>query len=199
VREEFRPWFGPALCVGIGLICVVAAVGLLVRDGLGALPALPFLALVGGACWAVFWRPVVAVDDGGVRLVNVLRTIDLPWPSILAIDTKWALTLITAYGQFTAWAAPAPGIHEAIRATKRDAQDLPESTFTVEGIRPGDLPSSSSGGAAMVIRRRLQELRDSGYLENPRLEHERAPVTWHVATIVGGVVLAVLAAVGVLA
>ena len=199
MREEFRPWFGPALCVGIGIICVVAAVGLLVRDGLGALPALPFLALVGGACWAVFWRPAVAVDDSGVRVVNVLRTIDLPWPSILAIDTKWALTLITAYGRYTAWAAPAPGIHEAIRATKRDAEDLPESTFTVEGIRPGDLPSSSSGAAAVVIRRRLQELRDAGYLENPRLEHERPPVTWHVATIAGGLVLAGLAVVGVLA
>ena len=195
----FRPWFGRALCVGIGIICIVAAIGLLVRDGLDALPALPFLALVAGTCWAVFWRPEVAVDDGGVRLVNVLRTIDVPWPAILAIDTKWALTLVTAYGRFTAWAAPAPGIHEAIRATKRDAQDLPESTFTAEGIRPGDLPSSSSGGAAMVIRRRWQELRDAGYLEDPRLERERAPVKWHVATIVSGVVLAALAAVGLFA
>ena len=30
VREVFRPWFGRALCVGIGIICIVAAVGLLV-------------------------------------------------------------------------------------------------------------------------------------------------------------------------
>ena len=81
--------------MGIGIICVVAAVGLLVRDGLGAPAGAAVPGARRGTCWAVFWRPVVAVDDGGVRLVNVLRTIDLPWPSILAIDTKWALTLIT--------------------------------------------------------------------------------------------------------
>ena len=87
------------------------------RDGPSALwRAGPWLALVAGSCWALFWRPEVVVDDGGVRLVNVFRTIDVPWPSIQAVDTKWALTLITAYGRFTGWAAPAPGMHEAVRA-----------------------------------------------------------------------------------
>ena len=86
-----------------------------------ALRAAPWLALVRGACWAAVLAPEVVVDDGGVRLVNVLRTIDLPWPSIQAVDTKWALTLITAYGRFTAWAAPAPG--RATRRSGRPAQD----------------------------------------------------------------------------
>ena len=149
VHEVFRPWFGGRAAVVIAAICAATLVALFATDGLDALPPLPWLALVAGACWAMFWRPEVAVDDGGVRLVNVLRTIDLPWPAILAIDTKWALTLITAYGRFTAWAAPAPGIHEAMRATKRDAKDLPESTFARRGHPPGDLPSSPSGEAAI--------------------------------------------------
>ena len=89
-------------------------------DGPSALwRAGPWLALVAGACWALFWRPEVVVDDGGVRLVNVSRTIDVPWPSIQAVDTKWALTLITAYGRFTGWAAPAPG------CTRPSASDQP--------------------------------------------------------------------------
>ena len=83
--------------------------------------------LVGGACWAVFWRPARrSSTTAGCALVNVLRTIDVPWPAIQAIDTKWALTLITAYGQFTAWAAPAPGTQRGGPGAERDAEHLPD-------------------------------------------------------------------------
>ena len=51
---------------------------LLVVDPVELIPALPWLALVVGACWALFWRPCVVVDDAGVRLVNPFRTIDVP-------------------------------------------------------------------------------------------------------------------------
>ena len=57
---------------------------------------LPWALLVGGACWATFWRPRVEVSDAGVRVVNVTRTIDIPWPALRDVDTKWALTLDTA-------------------------------------------------------------------------------------------------------
>ena len=58
-----------------------------------------------------------------MHLVNVLRTIDLPWPAIQLVDTKWALTLVTAYGKFTAWAAPAPGgMASARRMTRSDRE-----------------------------------------------------------------------------
>ena len=199
MQQSFRPWFGRALCVVIGVICAVALVALLVGDGVSALwRAGPWLALVAGACWACFWRPEVVVDDGGVRLVNVFRTVHLPWPSIQAVDTKWALTLITAYGRFTGWAAPAPGMREAVRATREDAAHLPASAMLGEGIRPGDLPSSSSGSAALLIRRHWEQLRDAGYLDNPRLERHAAPVTWHITTIVAGGLLLVLSAVGLI-
>jgi Bacterial PH domain len=199
VREVFRPATSRVLCVAIGGICVVAMVALVATDGPSALwRAGPWLALVAGSCWALFWRPEVVVDDGGVRLVNVFRTIDLPWPSIQAVDTKWALTLITAYGKFTGWAAPAPGRHEAVRATSHDAKHLPASAWSSDGIRPGDLPSSPSGSAALVIRRRWEQLRDAGYLDDPRLEHDKPPVTWHGTTIACGVGLAALSMVGLM-
>jgi hypothetical protein len=199
VREVFRPAFGRVLCAAIGVVCLVAMVALVATVGPSALwRAGPWLALVAGSCWAFFWRPEVVVDDGGVRLVNVFRTIDLPWPSIQAVDTKWALTLITAYGRYTGWAAPAPGVHEAVRATGRDAEHLPKSAWSSEGIRPGDLPSSSSGSAALLIRRRWEQLRDAGYLDDPVLEHATPPVTWHRTTIAAGIGLAVLALVGLL-
>ena len=199
VRQVFRPAFGRALFVVVAVICAVVVVALLIDEPAGALRAAPWLALVTGTCWALFWRPEVAVDDGGVQLVNPLRTVDLPWPAIHAVDTKWALTLDTAYGRFTGWAAPAPGIKEAVRATKQDASQLPDGAASQAGIRPGDLPSSQSGSAAINIRERWEQLRDAGHLDDPRLERDRAPIRWHVGTIAAGVVLVVLALAGLLA
>lgn len=198
-RTVFRPWFGRALTVVVAAICAVGFVALAANQGIGAaLPAAPWLALLAGSAWAVFWRPEVVVDLGGVRLVNVFRTIDLPWPAIHAIDTKWALTLITAYGRYTAWAAPAPGVHATRRATRQDTQHLPASTASHEGIRPGDLPSSASGSAALAIRRHWEQLRDAGYLDDPRLEHDRAPVRWHVEIVIGALALVAMAVLALL-
>jgi hypothetical protein len=170
-----------------------------VQDGLPAVWQVgPWLVLVAGAVWATYWRPEVAVDESGVRVVNVLRTIDLPWPSIQRVDTKWALTFVTAYGKYTAWAAPAPGgIATARAASKGTLQGLPESTYGPErSIRPGDVPSSPSGAAAAEVRRRWEELRDAGHLDDPRLESARPPVQWHWPVIVAAPVLLVI---GVLA
>lgn len=192
----FRPTFGRVLSTVVGALCVVVLVALAIADPATALRAAPWLLLFGGAAWAVFWRPEVVVDDGGVRLVNVTRTIDLPWPSIQAVDTKYALTLITAYGRFTGWAAPAPGALAARRATKRDTLHLPASTASSGGIRPGDLPTSESGSAALMIRRHWEQLRDGGFLDDPRLERDAPPITWHLITLGAGAALLVLAVVG---
>lgn len=177
----FRPWSGRAVTIGIAVIAVVAVCGIAWQYGPGdGLRAAPWLALVVWTCWALLWRPHVEVDDAGVRFVNVFRTVALPWPSIQAIDTKWALTLITAYGKYTAWAAPAPGAAGTMRAHRSETKGLPDSTYGPEGIRPGDLPSSASGETALLIRERWELLRDAGFLDDPKLEHARAPVRYHV-------------------
>lgn len=199
-RHEFRPWFGQALTGVIGAICAVALVGFTLQHGVEAgLRSLAPLALATGACWALFWRPRVVVDDAGVRMVNVARTVTLPWPAIQAVDTKWALTLITSYGRFTAWAAPAPGAAHVVRSdVRREARNLPSSTFGPDGIRPGDLPTSPSGGAALMIRERWERLRDAGYLDDPRLEFDEAPVEWHWRVGAVGVLLVVASIASVL-
>ncbi|WP_217617392.1 PH domain-containing protein, partial [Cellulomonas sp. GbtcB1] len=58
--------------------------------------------------WAAYWRPAVLVSPAGDELRNVTRTIELPWPTIQRVDTRYAHTLHTAYGDYAAWAAPAP-------------------------------------------------------------------------------------------
>ncbi len=193
----FRPSFGRALTAVVAVVSVVCLVALAVQGFGAALRGLPWLLLFAGTCWALFWRPAVIVEDGGVRLVNPFRTIDLPWPSILAVDTKWALTLITVYGRFTGWAAPAPGLRQTVLASPTEARHLPASAVGPGGVRPGDLPSTASGSAALLIRRRWEQLRDAGYLDDPRLERDRAGVRWHITLLAVGVMLAVLAVVAI--
>lgn len=193
----FRPLFGRVLAGAIITLCLLGLVGTLVYDGVSGLGTIaPWLALVALMVWAAYWRPQVRVDDGGVHVVNVLRTIDLPWPAIQRIDTKWALTLVTAYGRYTAWAAPAPGgIATARAASRASLKGLPESTYGPGGsVRPGDVPTSPSGAAAAEVRRRWEELRDAGHLDDPRLEFARVPVRWHWPVIVGAPALILIGA-----
>ncbi|NTW42489.1 MAG: PH domain-containing protein [Cellulomonadaceae bacterium] len=188
----FRPRFGRVLTVGTGLLSVAALVSAAVSDPVAALRLLPGLKLVAVAVWAVFGMPAVVVNDGGVVIRNVWRTIELPWPSIQQIDTKYALTLVTAYGVFAAWAAPAPSRVQAMSAGRDALAHLPESRYAMGGVRPGDLLGTPSGDAASYVRRRWEELRDAGHLDDPRLEQARPSTRWHLATIVSTAALAAL-------
>lgn len=190
----FRPRLSrylPPTAAALGVV----ALGLVVAtDGIrGATTAAPWVALLVGLVWAAYGRPHLMIDDSGILVVNVFRSVKIPWPAVQRIDTKWALTLYTAYGKITAWAAPAPGAVATRLATPRDLRGLPESTYGPgESIRPGDLPQYPSGAAAGMVRRRWETLRDAGHLDNPRLEFQRPPVTWHWATIGVGIALVVL-------
>jgi len=190
VTEEVRPWWGPALTVAITVICAgmilsVALAGDWSDAGLMA----PWAALLALACWATFWRPRVVVSDGGVRLVNVTRTIDVPWPALQTVETRWALTLVTAYGRFTAWSAPAPGARGALLSRSATARDAPPG---YDGsARPSDLVDTPSGAAAALVIDRWEALRAAGHLDHPRLEHDRIPVRWHLGTALAAAALLV--------
>lgn len=216
-EEVFRPATGRTLAGGVGAVCAFAGVTAIVTDGWrSVLQVWPWLGLVAGAGWALYWRPCVAVSDAGVRIVNVFRTIDVPWPALQDIETKWALTLRTAWGRYRAWAAPAPGrsvmragagafdrrhplrLRHAVTEHERRHPLLPANA----AARPSDLPTTDSGGAAFVVQQRWKRLRDAGYLDDERfgetIEFARAPVRWHWEMLVGAVLLGGLAALGFL-
>lgn len=191
--QSFRPTFGRVLTVAMAVIGVLALVSVATSDGLGAMFRWAgAVAIIPVLTWALFWRPSVDVAESGVTVRNITRTIDLPWPSIKLIDTKYALTLTTDAGKYTAWAAPAPGAIATHRANRQDRLHLPESTYGADkSVRPGDLASTTSGQAAMVIRRRWEKLRDTGHFDDPTLERPEPVVRWHwdVALIVGVLVV----------
>lgn len=187
---EYRPAFGRVLAVVVATACGVGLVTALVTDPGALLPSLAPMLLAVVAVWAAYWRPAVIVSPAGVELRNVTRTIELPWPSIKRVDTRFALTLHTAYGDYAAWAAPAPSRARVAMSGPDDVAHLPSSSAGPGGtVRPGDLTSAASGQAALLVRTRWEELRDAGLLADPRLEHSRPRVRWHVGTLAAIVVL----------
>jgi hypothetical protein len=141
----------------LGALTVAVAVAGLVSaaaDGLVALLAYGApVALLGVLGWAAFWRPYVEISDGGVTVVNTLRTVTLPWPAIQSVEGRYGLRLGTVYGPVTAWAAGAPSGRQRAR---------------------GD-----DSVAAQAVTTRLESLRDAGHLDDPRLEQMRLPTRWH--------------------
>ena len=124
--------------------------------------------LVGTVGWAAFWYPHVEVSDGGVTVVNTLRTVRVPWPAIQDVEGRYGLRLTTAYGPVTAWAAGAPAGRQ--RARGQDSE------------------------AAQAVTARLDALRAAGHLDNPRLERDAPVTTWH-RGVVAALALLVLASV----
>ena len=151
------PWWGRALTIAIAAICLAVTIWTGIGDSWtdAALTA-PWMALLTLTCWATFWRPRVAVSDAGVELVNVSRTVFIPWPALHDIDTKWSLTLVTAYGRFRAWSAPAPGTRGALLSLggsrEEHGQPSRRGRSPSEVVRPGDLVDSPSGSAAALIQ-----------------------------------------------
>ena len=123
------------------------------------------LLLIAFLGWQLFWMPAVVVHDGGVTLENPFRSVLVPWAALVHVDTRFALTLVTADKSYVAWAAPAPGIWGGRNAQPEDLRGLPATTYGPgQSVRPGDLKTTDSGQAARLVRARWQDLVESGAL-----------------------------------
>ncbi|KNC18577.1 membrane protein [Arthrobacter sp. RIT-PI-e] len=162
----FKPrtsiWFTAVavLVTGGGLMSVVLSEG-----PSGLLTGWP---LVGVAYlgWWLFWYPAVLLTPESVILRNPVSTVHVPWASLIDIDTRYALKLVTPGGSYTAWAAPAPGVWGTHAGRPEHLTDLPSTSYGVGGsVRPGDLRNTDSGSAAYLVRSRWQELVERGAVD----------------------------------
>lgn len=161
---SFRPVFGRILSVAMAVLAALGLGGYLVSgDLLGLVRYGWVLLLLAAGAFALFWFPRVDVAEHEVTVVNVFQTVHIPWPAILAIDTRYALTLTTPEGTVTAWASPAPNRYAAFSGTRDDARLAGQAAGAHP--RPGDLPTTESGSVAFVIRRHWQDLAEQGLLD----------------------------------
>ena len=193
-----RPLFGKVLVILLWAICATALVSLILEfRALEFLRFVTFIAFAAYAVWILFWSPSVTIAPSGVVVRNLLRSFDISWPSIQRVDTKFALTLYTRTRKIVAWSAPQPGRFEAMRTSRTEIQFLPESSYGVgDSIRPGDLPRSASGLAALYVRRYWDQLRDDGHLDSCVVEGTGVTTHWlrrETTILCGLLVVAVLA------
>lgn len=147
----FHSRFNQVLAVVVWLFCG-GAVAAVFASGLGdSAEYLPLIAFVAYLTWAGLWRPAVRIDEHAVTIVNVLSTVTVPWPALIAVETRYALTLVTPNGRYTATAAPAPG-RLATALSRRDLTRVAAHTGPDGSMRPGDLPNTDSGAAAYLVR-----------------------------------------------
>lgn len=204
--DEFRPGAVRVLAVVWWAFAGYLVLDLVLRGQPGQLVlGLPLLLLSAVAVHALFWYPAVRVDADGVELVNVLRTVRIPWASVEDTDTRWALSLLAAGRRWTAWAAPSSG-RRLRPVQRRDAPWLPRDADSVAGSRA---PGSSAGEAAVLVETRWQTWKDrprsAPAAGGPGAARAGGPtglpqVRWNarvVAALVGAAALVVLGALAV--
>lgn len=54
--------------------------------------------------WAVFVRPAVLLDGGGVTVRNVIRDVHIPWTRLTDVESRWNLKVYAEERGYTAWA-----------------------------------------------------------------------------------------------
>jgi hypothetical protein len=177
-----RPRFGRIPAASVALIAAAGIVAICVSGDLTQFRYIGILLLLAFLSWLTYWRPAVILSPAGVEFINLFRTRRITWPAIQRIETKYALTIHTEAGKFTAWAAPSPSRFAAGRVSKRDVTGLPESTYSAQKrVGLGDLPNSDSGIAALQVRRRWEGYRDAGLLDSP--DGTGVVTTWHRASL----------------
>ena len=117
------------------------------------------------AIWLLFVRPKIIFFDEGLKIVNPLTEVTLPWSGVDEIETQLAFSVKAGSKKFTAWAAPAPG--------RLHSRTLHSSEFKGLGLASGgatrlsDSPRSDSGVAAYLARQRLEAFKTGSTDSSP--------------------------------
>lgn len=214
-KVVYRPTLGRVLTVSYAVFVVWwLLAGLESDSGSGvSWTVSAWLVAVGAVVYALFWRPAVVVGPRDVRLLNVLRDVTVPWEVLEGVRTQYALTLVTAEGAYTSWAAGAPGKASALarlehgRAGARswasgravDAWRLPRKGWLPGGLEPDrssqDL-RSDSGAAAFLVEQAWGQWRDRPRAAADRgLSDSKVAVHWNVPLLATASALLALAVV----
>lgn len=172
----FHSRFNQVLAVVVWLFCCGAAAAIAVSgSSAGYLPLVALAAFLG---WAGLWRPAVRVADDAVTIVNVFSTVVVPWSALIQVETRYALTLVTPKGRYTATAAPAPG-RLATALSRRDLSRVQQQAASAGDLRPGDLPNTDSGAAAYLVRERWEKLVAEERIELGVADETAVRRRWH--------------------
>jgi len=151
---KFRTTFAKALTGAAVVITAVTLVYTAIEDGAAALwQAAPFILFGLALIWVLFGHPKVAIDDDGVTMVNIIRSVHVPWPRLREVQTRWSLTLETDDGDHTSWAIPASSALGSRMRSSRSADQQPQAATNLSG--------NSADAVAQVISERFQAVQEA--------------------------------------
>jgi hypothetical protein len=113
----------------------------------------------GTLIYRIIHKPRLEIADEGVKIINPLSTVFLPWSEVINIETQFALTFYTAERKVSSWAAIAPGRyhHRSIHPTEVKGVIPRDSRL----LRASDSPRTDSGAAAYIARMRWEKFNKS--------------------------------------
>ncbi len=145
------------------------------------------VALIALLVYELVWQPRITVDDEHVVLDDLFHTVRIPWSSVIAVDTQWALTIVTPKRRFRSSAAPAPGFI----ARPHQGRDSTSSAVGRDGaVRKSDALGTDSGDAAEIIRRRWHALVEAGRIPIGRADMDRPSLRVHYGVLTAVILLA---------
>lgn len=178
----------PGSSVAVGVVGAVAGIALLIPGVLTeprswTLISTIVLALV--LLWLFVVRPSVVIHAEGIRLVNPVRVVDVTWPAISEVRSRWALEIVADGRRYTAWGVPAdPGRPRYGRGM------LTVGANKVRGKGTTEEPTKSKVEAQAVaaeVEARMSADRKRKDGRTPRIAHQ----VWDPASV--GLLLAALA------
>lgn len=101
----------------------------------------------------------MVLHEDVIRVINPLKTELIAYEDIIALETKWTLTIIHNRGKTAVWVAPASGkrrwIADYTFNTYGKRVPLSKKSGEASGTMSGSL-ESISGQAAYLIRERMK-------------------------------------------
>ena len=126
-------------------------------------------------------HPKITFSDEGIVITNPLDEYTIGWGEVIAIDTRWALSIESKEFKVNAWAATASGRH---RKSIHHADVRGLNIDQGGSIRTADSPFTDSGAAAYRARIRLKRFEEARTYQSLTASHKR-----HLQPIIAALVI----------
>lgn len=181
-------------------VCALLAVLFTVRSGAFEVESMAWLLAVALLIWVVMVRPSLILSTEGIGLRNLVRDIDISWPVVDLVESRWNLKVYDAQGHsWGSWAISAQRPSgRGMRPAGTGGMGLFPGRMTVP--EPGDTGMRNPSASAAAIADQIRDAQEdyARALRQGAMAPQEARVTvrpaWpSIAAIAVAVILIVLA------